>query len=245
MCTVSYIPTGNGHFILSSNRDEQVRRKEASLKKINWKGAEVLCPVDGMAGGSWIAADSRGRVSVLLNGAFKAHKKKAAYRESRGVIFLNQFLHPTFKDFIQLTNLDDIEPFMILALEPEMNLVTELRWDGKQKFVKIHDPNKALLYSSVTLYDEEITMLRKRKFEYFIENFKIEAPQITAFHLDRILELPEPKILLSRPDGIQTVSFSRIEYGDSGISFDYKDLIQEENSKVLSLNFLQKMEYNG
>src|SRR4030095_9832506 len=90
MCTVSFVPLSNSRFILTSNRDETIKRGLASSpQKINRNGTEIICPVDPLASGSWIGVSEKGRVICLLNGAFERHKHRPPYRMSRGIVVLD------------------------------------------------------------------------------------------------------------------------------------------------------------
>ena len=69
MCTVTFLPLPGGGYLLGSNRDERADRPPARPPEAWDAGAaRALAPVDAAAGGTWLAADDRGRSLCVLNG---------------------------------------------------------------------------------------------------------------------------------------------------------------------------------
>ncbi len=68
MCTVSWIHEDNG-YQLFCNRDERLTRREAQAPVLFERdGVRYLAPVDGEAGGTWIATNEFGVSICLMNG---------------------------------------------------------------------------------------------------------------------------------------------------------------------------------
>jgi len=169
MCTVSFIPTSENNFILTSNRDESPLRNTLIPAVYIENGVKLLFPKDEIAGGTWIGASERKRLICLLNGGFKSHVRKENYRLSRGVIVTDllkaENVYETIKNFDFL----DIEPFTIILVVWESSLeLHELVWDGKQShFTK--KPLKPIIWSSSLLYSEEIKRKRQVWFTEFLD----------------------------------------------------------------------------
>src|ERR1044071_8889387 len=143
MCTVSFVPLSNQSFILTSNRDEAVARGLASapaiIEKENYR---LVCPVDPLASGTWIAASNYGDVICLLNGAFKRHRHQPPYRKSRGLVVMDYFDAGDPKKFSDEYDLTGIEPFTMVMVHRKNSLqLFELRWDGNQKYFAQLDEN--------------------------------------------------------------------------------------------------------
>src|SRR6476619_3650958 len=112
MCTVSFVPFTKNHFILTSNRDETTARGLASSPVIIEKETyKLVCPIDPLASGTWIAASNYGDMICLLNGAFKRHKHLPPYRKSRGLVVLDYFDTGEPEKFAAEYDLSNIEPF--------------------------------------------------------------------------------------------------------------------------------------
>jgi hypothetical protein len=164
---VSYIPTRDKIFI-TSNRDEKNLRKTALPPCVYETGnRKLIYPRDADAGGSWIALHENGNAAVLLNGAFKSHDPNPPYRLSRGRIFLEIIgAEKPLTNFHRLS-LAQIEPFTVVLYEAEKLL--ECRWDGTDKYMTELNPAMPAIWSSVTLYDEDVIRKRRRWFLAFMD----------------------------------------------------------------------------
>jgi len=169
MCTVTYLP-GPAGFILTHNRDEAPNRSTQSIVKGKTpKGNTLLFPRDAQAGGTWIASSKDGKTACLLNGAFVLHRRELPYRRSRGLLLLDFFDWDDPDAFFQEYDLDRIEPFTFLYFEKPSNesavqRVTELRWDGLQRFLKELSPQTPHFWCSATLYPPEMQIRREQVF---------------------------------------------------------------------------------
>jgi hypothetical protein len=67
MCSVTFVPEGEGRFILAMNRDERVSRGPALAPEVfEREGLAVLCPREA-TGGTWIGINSARMAFALLN----------------------------------------------------------------------------------------------------------------------------------------------------------------------------------
>ena len=170
MCTVSYIPTSEG-FFLTSNRDEDPGRKTLPIQDITLTNGEQLkAPVDFKGGGSWMASNQSGKVACLLNGAFVKHKREPPYRKSRGQFVFEAFKNSSFSEFIEKTDLENIEPFTIILIDDFLQVMI---WDGQTKHRLIFDKNTSHIWSSSTLYTQEEHI---KKYYYFMDSIKSMKP---------------------------------------------------------------------
>jgi len=181
MCTVSFVRI-NDAVIITSNRDEHIQRKNAAAPDLHQlQNKKVIFPKDAKAGGTWFAAADNGVVAVLLNGAFNKHIAQPPYRKSRGLILLEiiEADEPLF--FFRSLDLHNIEPFTIV-LSQEKSL-HELRWDGNDKHEKALDITGNYIWSSATLYTDEVITQREDLFNRFIHSTEaITAGTIHHFH---------------------------------------------------------------
>jgi uncharacterized protein with NRDE domain len=166
MCTVSFV-RANDSVIITSNRDEHIQRENAAVPDFyQLQHKKIIFPKDARAGGTWFAAADNGVVAVLLNGAFKKHIARPPYRKSRGLILLEITEADKPLPFFQQLNLDNIEPFTVVLYQPGQ--LHELRWDGTDKHEKQLDITGNYIWSSSTLYSDEIIKQRENLFEQFI-----------------------------------------------------------------------------
>lgn len=236
MCTVTFFPTDEG-YILTSNRDEHISRKpskEPTLKD------GVLFPQDGEAGGTWVGANENGRVLCLLNGAFIKHERKETYRKSRGIIVLELFHIETLNVFTDNYSLRNIEPFTIIWIESNPKVsINEIRWDGKNKHVKILESSNPHIWSSSTLYNKDISNLREEWFSDFLEDIEnVDHYELFQFHKNAGAENVENNVRMKRPDGVQTVSTTQVHYENNTIQLMHQNYVTTKvTSSPLKLIF--------
>ncbi|WP_299058526.1 NRDE family protein [uncultured Polaribacter sp.] len=226
MCTVTYLPLGNNNFILTSNRDETPLRKTIHPKKYIENGTELMYPKDKLAGGTWIGLSDKKRLVCLLNGGFKNHKRKEVYKMSRGIIVKNILSADNAVTFIKNFDFTDIEPFTIVLVDWKNQIETyELVWDGEKKhFNKL--PQEPVIWSSSTLYTEEMQQSRKKWFVDWLKgsnNFYKE--DILKFHTNENLGTLQTSIKMKR-NLVETVSITSIIKKDTAVKMEYIDFLK-------------------
>lgn len=228
MCTVSFV-TANGKTIISSNRDEKVFRPTAVEPRnyvINNKN--VIFPKDPQAGGTWFAVDEEGTVLVLLNGANEKHQFQPPYRKSRGLIVLEMISSLSPKDFWLEIDLRNIEPFTLVLFQNEE--LFQLRWNGTEKEKIQLDTYENHVWSSATLYPNEIRENRSNWFYSFLEsNPEISETEMLHFHRYTEEENKENGLVINRNDELKTLSITQSVIEKNKVSILHYDLIANED----------------
>lgn len=228
MCTVTFIPTGRQSYILTSNRDEKTSRTVATPPFIDRKKEYALIyPRDPQGGGTWIAADNRLNAVCLLNGAFKPYKPRYPYRHSRGLVVLELFDYERIFDFFDLYDLSNIEPFTLVIVHG-LSLY-EFRWDGTDRHIRHLPFDQPRIWSSVTLYEEEVIRRRENWFEEWIDDNKgPETGEILRFHRFGGEGNKNTDLVMERePLALRTLSITSIRMGDDGCHMHYDDLMND------------------
>ncbi|CAM1358786.1 Transport and Golgi organisation 2 [Tenacibaculum sediminilitoris] len=224
MCTVTYLPLGNNNFILTSNRDEDPKRKTIAPKTYIEDGVKLTYPKDELAGGTWIGLSEKKRLVCLLNGGFTKHQRADSYRMSRGVIvkYLLKVDNPV--EIINHFNFEEIEPFTIVLVNWKSNLKAyELVWDGTKKYFQELN-NEPKIWSSSTLYNEEMKELRKEWFaDWLLNNKEFNQSNILKFHHDETKGNPEISLKMKR-SYVETVSTTSIIKKENEVVMDYYDV---------------------
>lgn len=227
MCTLSYIPLSRNDFLVTSNRDEGTQRKRASLPQVldYPLGNQLLTPVDGEAGGTWIGLSDDLRIAVLLNGAFTAHKHQPPYRKSRGLVTLDAFGYPTFSAFCEDYGLHGIEPFTLVMFSfYQQRSITVLRWDGNQKHVEEADAAKPHIWMAPKLYPKDSIQKTRAEYDEFLAHASPPAAgDVLKFH--EFQDYRE-KMLRHGHDPVpvvDTLSTSQIRYVDNSVTFHHID----------------------
>jgi uncharacterized protein with NRDE domain len=235
MCTVSFVRAGDS-VIITSNRDEHIQRENAAAPAFNiLPGKKIIFPKDARAGGTWFAAADNGTVSVLLNGAFKKHIAAPPYRKSRGLILLEMIEADNPVLVFSRLNLDNIEPFTVVLYQPET--LHELRWDGTDKFEKQLDIDGNYIWSSSTLYSDDIIKQRENLFHQFIQSSAgITAASIQKFHNNNHGDI-ENGFVINRATGMKTFSITQAVVTADAINFLHTDLLQQKQyTETMSLH---------
>lgn len=238
MCTVTYIPVRD-KVLLTSNRDEKRIRPKALAPAISSNNQpKLLFPQDAQAGGTWVAASESGTVMVLLNGGFIKHEPAAAYRRSRGLIFLDILTQGKALPAYKKINLLGIEPFTLVIWE-DGNLY-ECRWSGEEKYIREMDALQPHIWSSVTLYTSDI--IHKRE-QWFTEWLKLhpepDSADILQFHLFGGEGDTENDICMNRNNTMFTVSVTNIICDRKSATMLYEDIVHGEKH-FSSISFVQE-----
>lgn len=232
MCTVTFLPKGNCDFILTSNRDETLNRKTLSPQKYNINGVDLIFPKDELAGGTWIGLSEKNRLICLLNGGFVKHKRKASYKMSRGVIVKTLLTSKNVVADIKKFNFDEIEPFTIVLVDWNNVLeIHEFVWTGSKKhFKKLK--NEPHIWSSATLYTDEMKELRKKWFtDWLVDNANFDSKKIIEFHQDKTKGNSEVSLKMKRKL-VETVSTTCVEKSLEEISMQYVDYINVKATTI-------------
>ncbi len=208
MCTVSFIPTADSYFI-TSNRDESPGRGSSGLiSSHSHDKPHVYFPLDEISGGSWIALADTGRVVCLLNGAYESFIPNPPYQLSRGQVVLEAVQTNELTNFIEAYNLEDIAPFTLLAFEGSG--FYELVWDGNKRYIRSLSKETPQIWSSATLYPEEVRKKRKLLFEVWIDQQEMYGrEEILQFHQLANGD-PENDFIMNRNDIVRTLSITSI-----------------------------------
>ena len=240
MCTVTYLPVGNNQFILTSNRDETPLRKTIPPANYDEHGVALMYPKDEIAGGTWIGLSEKNRLVCLLNGGFDLHQRKGPYTMSRGLIVKKILSVENAVSFINDFDFENIEPFTLILVDWNLQLATyELVWDGLEKhFQEI--PQEPRIWSSSTLYTQEMKQLRKNWFRTWLSaNNPFQQEHIIDFHSTSDKGTPEVSLKMKR-NFVETVSITSVKKEDD-ISMVYHDFLNGKTyAETLSFNTRQK-----
>jgi len=209
MCTVTFIPAGQGVYHLTSNRDEHTGRARALPPR---RHGAIAYPKDPVAGGTWVALKHNKDAGVLLNGAFAKHRRQEVYRKSRGLVFLEIIRAEAPLDQFRQADLKDIEPFTLILFIN--NVLVECRWDGGQRYMQELDTDRPHIWSSVTLYDETMHAQREKMLTNWYCPRHISTDRILDLHRQMGIE----------GDTMATVSITTLRIGGRKARLRYIDL---------------------
>ncbi|TWO33224.1 NRDE family protein [Seonamhaeicola sediminis] len=233
MCTVTIIPQGTKNFILTSNRDEAPNRVSLSPEFYHIQGVKTLFPKDELSGGTWIGVSEKNRLVCVLNGGFKIHERKASYRKSRGVVAKDFLILENIISTIEAYNLNDIEPFTMVLVDWSQKLkFMELVWDGNKKHFE-ELPIASKLWSSSTLYSENMKLERQQWFNDFKANNELNAESILSFHNNAASDNKDYGVVMDR-GFVKTTSITQVEKQGDTIEMSYENL---QNGTIANKTF--------
>jgi len=225
MCLVSYIKGAGGEVILTSNRDEAPSRSADHIKKEDRLLAQILFPED-TKGGSWFVVSDKGDAAIILNGAFKNHERILPYRLSRGIMLKDFFDYADFSDFLYTFDFQNVEPFTMIVYQ-KMQLF-ELRWDGGVKHLEILDTKKCHIWSSCTLYTQEIQAKREKQFRTLLdEKAQVDAKSMKDIHVAGQVGDSENNFVMNREERVKTVSITQAKIKENVVSLEFENLLLE------------------
>jgi hypothetical protein len=225
MCTVTFIPCKE-HIILTSNRDEKHWRSHAHAPARHpFNTGNILYPRDGDAGGTWFAVHENGNAVIFLNGGFVKHEPAPPYRRSRGLILLDLLDSASPYDTFTSIDLNNIEPFTAIIWGD--GRLFECRWDGNKKHSKAMNATVPHIWSSVTLYDEQVVAKRNQWFaNWLLKHPSATQDDILHFHQFTGDGDSHNDLLMNRDGKVFTVSVTSVIMRPDKASLRYLDLRQ-------------------
>jgi uncharacterized protein with NRDE domain len=228
MCTVTYYKGANGIF-LTSNRDENINRPDAAfIHQENLNGITVMYPIDPLAFGSWFGYRTDKSALVLLNGAFEKHRRILPYKHSRGLVLLEILKQPNFNQAWENVSLEGVEPFSLVTYQHDQ--LSFKRWDGEIKYSEELNSEQPHIWSSVTLYEEEIRNVRKQWFEEFLSSNTNEktADDLLSFHTTTEKDNSTDGLVINRDNVMLTKNITQISMLEDHAKMLHWELLKQE-----------------
>ena len=232
MCTVTFFPLNKEDFVLTSTRDVPFLREKADFpKKYKEDGVDLFYPKDREAGGSWIGSSDKKRLICLLNGGFRNHQQKEFYVKSRGIIVKDLLKVDDITLACKEIDLENVEPFTMVIVEWGFHLfLFEFVWDGDQKHLKIL-PKEPRIWSSSTLYSDEMKAMRNNWFENWLlkldvesSKFEIAKESILEFHHKAGVGDPKIDVIMKRSK-VGTVSITQVSKKGNELLWNYEEIL--------------------
>ena len=233
MCTVTYVKKED-KYIFTSNRDENINRPLAiAPKKMECDGYALYFPKDPVGDGTWFCIKSDGTAIILLNGADKKHLSNPPYDRSRGIVVLELISKSDLIVEWDKLDLKNIEPFTLVAFSA-MQLI-QFRWNGVQKMKEKLDVDKPHIWSSTTLYSEEIIAHREKWFSDFLieKQYCPNENELLDFHTQTQKEDVQNGLIINRNHQLLTKNITQCILEKDKFTLTHLDLIMEEKTILI------------
>jgi len=133
MCTVTFIPIGNG-YLLGMNRDEKIARGAGDPPRVrHFELTPAIFPSDN-GGGTWIASNCYGITLALLN--WNIPVVLPSRRRSRGLIIprlISSTSSAELNHALATQQVANCAPFRLVAVVPGERNVAQWNWDGDSR----------------------------------------------------------------------------------------------------------------
>lgn len=233
MCTLTFIPLDKHNYLFTTNRDEMPARHAGLPVNRLVNGVSVLYPEDKKEKGTWILCTANYSL-CLLNGAFKKHENNPPYRKSRGIVMLEYLNYNSTLDFILNYNFDGIEPFTIVIIRLDKELMLEeLHWDGSNFHYRNLDPQKPAIWASCVLFDDENQNLRQIKFNNWFSGNDFSKESVLNFHKYIGADDLHSAVLMNRKNKVQTLSITQIRKSDKKLAMYYENFLEDKKIEVV------------
>jgi hypothetical protein len=166
---------------------------------------------------------------------------------SRGLVLLDFYQYNDVAGFRDRYNFKGIEPFTLLirnvremATGLAESKFDELRWDGEQVHHTPLNPDLPGIWSSVTLYSDEVISQRNLWFKHWLDShLKFTIRSAVNFHKTAGTGNTRNDILMNRDNEVRTVSITSILRDPLRYKYYYEDIInQQQHSKKIPLSGL-------
>jgi uncharacterized protein with NRDE domain len=219
------------NLIFTFNRDEHPLRNNIEaieVKRINKK--KIYYPKDQKHGGTWFVVDNKGNLALLFNGAFVKHIKKPIYEKSRGVLLLELFEYDNFLEAFSKCNLNEIEPFSVIAFF--QNQLQRLTWDGEVKNCSNLNIQDQYIFSSATIYDTQIQHKRKNWLKEYLENKAGNENNLMEFHQNYNSEDLINGLVINRSENLKTISTTQAIIGIQNTELKHSNILDNKKNEI-------------
>jgi uncharacterized protein with NRDE domain len=201
-------------------------------QKVKHQDVNLYYPIDPQSNGTWFCVKENGNVFVLLNGAEKKHISDPPYRMSRGQILIEFVKGFDGPEFWQKINLKDIEPFTIIVFAK--NKLYQLWWNGKTRHTIKLTIDTPYIWSSATLYPDEIRSRRKIWFQNFLKNshYKPASNELFDFHIHTQKDDRENGLVINRDQKIMTKNITQCILEHDRFVLHHLDLVIDKKATI-------------
>ena len=213
MCSLSFLPQGNGFTVLMNRDERKDRPRPQEIILSEMVGIEKAYPKDPSAGGTWLGVNNFGLAIALLN----FYPKSFAFRESltsRGLIipkFLEHQEHAIAVQDFDRSSFKNFAPFRIVFLQ--IGRPVQIRiWSGRH-LKRISRPFEMFFLASSSWSDHFVRKHRTEQFKQLMNDIgqqDLSPRDLRQFHFSRQGDQGATHLLMSRNDA-QTTTISQIE----------------------------------
>lgn len=219
MCTLSFVPEGNG-YVMGMNRDEQIARPVPLLpERVPIAGGFAIYPRE-QSGGTWIAANSMGITLALLN--WYSATPLFPKSRSRGEVIPRLIAAEdsgSVHDQLTKLELQGTLPFRLVGVFSKERKIAEWRWN--QRLLEIQEfPWQRRHWFSSGLSDAEAEKNRGAVCARSSPDGHSAKQWLRMLHASHENGPGPFSICVHRPD-VRSLSYTEVAFAAGKLSFDY------------------------
>jgi Transport and Golgi organisation 2 len=219
MCTLSFIPEGNG-YLIGMNRDEQIARLAAlPPERVPIEGGYAIYPRE-QSGGTWIAANSFGMTLALLN--WYSVPAAAPKSRSRGEVIpklVSDGDCASVHDSLVQLELGGTLPFRLIGIFPQELKISEWRWNQRMFEISEFLWERRHWFSS-GISDIEAEKQRGAVCRHSSPNGQSPPEWLRELHRSHE-NGPGPFSICVHRTEVRSLSYSEVSYSGNELSFHY------------------------
>ncbi|HTF89275.1 MAG TPA: NRDE family protein [Planctomycetota bacterium] len=236
MCTLTWLLRDDGYFVAFSRDERRTRAPATGPKLFERAGVKGIAPIDGEAGGTWIAVNEQGLTLALLNGyRFQgAQAQRADERRtwsSRGELALQFGDAASVAEVATRLSEFDLEryrPFELAAFDTA-GAATLASWTGSTLITReLHGGDRPLVSSS---FDDDGARVQRRAQYAKLVSGEASEHELERFHSSHAPSRGAYSPCMHREDA-HTVSFTRVRVGARQVELLYQPLSPCESMPV-------------
>lgn len=188
MCIVSVVVNQGRQAIVTFNRDEDPSRPFREPAFIE-DAAGVFCPLDLLAGGTWIGKN-KDYIMFLQNGGTKRHKRQPPYGQSRGTLIMELLKGISTEHIFDCLHAIKTEPFTLCTLDLHSLSLEKCVYEDeamtRTQITSLHE--HFFINCSSTLYTDDAKSIIAKEFRNVDTT---DAQAILEFHRQHAIGMPE------------------------------------------------------
>jgi len=225
MCTITWVREDR-QYDLFCNRDERKTRKRAIPPAVHrTNDVSFLAPIDGDAGGTWIAANESGLTLTLLNYYHASVAVEPPAVRSRGLLVADLVTCTDLQeieDALRNVELQQYNPFVLISFSASDDPLRS-RWDGS---ILLHDrlSDSDLPLTTSAFEPGRVAQARRKTFSEYRDLWGgISIDMLNAYHRSVEDEDSACAVCMDRSDS-STVSFTHVTISPDEISMAYAEV---------------------
>lgn len=223
MCTLSWLPSRHGYWLLFTRDERRTRGAAKSPAVTRIGGVRVLAPTDGDFGGTWIGANAFGVTAALLNRYDDTPIDPSAGSVSRGLLLQSLLSVPSARALLTVLAGRSLLPFkpFTIAVTDRQSTLHLLDWDGARLLTST-SAVPGLIRTSSGRDQREAERIRGDAFFRVTAGGPVTIARLRQFHRSHLPDRGPFSVCMHREEAV-TQSLTEIRLSRRRVTMRYLD----------------------